>query len=105
MSARWIIEPFGGMKVPGILYTSERMIKEMGKHEARSSAMSGMASELLNMRANEHIGHCFGLHRFPSLLSSARSYRGFPALSFLRTAQWIQRHSFHLFYFNIRHQR
>jgi len=28
---RWIIEPFGGMKVPGILYTSERMIKEDGK--------------------------------------------------------------------------
>ena len=31
---RWIIEPFGGMKVPGILYTSERMIKEMGSDES-----------------------------------------------------------------------
>jgi len=31
---RWRIEPTGGMRVPGILYTSERLLKEMGNDES-----------------------------------------------------------------------
>jgi tRNA-splicing ligase RtcB len=31
---RWIIEPSGGMRVPGILYTSERLLQNMGDDES-----------------------------------------------------------------------
>ena len=31
---RWRIEPTGGMRVPGILYTSERLLKDMGNDES-----------------------------------------------------------------------
>ncbi len=31
---RWLIEPAGGMKVPGILYTSERLLQDMGNDES-----------------------------------------------------------------------
>jgi tRNA-splicing ligase RtcB len=31
---RWRIEPSGGMRVPGILYTSERLLQEMGGDES-----------------------------------------------------------------------
>lgn len=31
---RWLIEPTGGMKVPGILYTSERLLEGMGGDES-----------------------------------------------------------------------
>lgn len=31
---RWLIEPVGGMRAPGILYTSERLLKDMGSDES-----------------------------------------------------------------------
>jgi tRNA-splicing ligase RtcB len=31
---RWLIEPTGGMRVPGILYTSERLLQDMGGDES-----------------------------------------------------------------------
>ncbi|MBA4396247.1 MAG: RNA-splicing ligase RtcB [Syntrophus sp. (in: bacteria)] len=31
---RWLIEPAGGMRVPGILYTSERLLQDMGGDES-----------------------------------------------------------------------
>ncbi|MBW2561010.1 MAG: RtcB family protein, partial [Deltaproteobacteria bacterium] len=31
---RWIIPPVGGMRVPGLIYADERMIKAMGKDES-----------------------------------------------------------------------
>jgi tRNA-splicing ligase RtcB len=31
---RWLIEPRGGMRVPGILYTSERLLQDMGSDQS-----------------------------------------------------------------------
>jgi len=31
---RWLIPPAGGMRVPGVIYSSERLMKEMGKDES-----------------------------------------------------------------------
>ena len=31
---RWRIEPAGGMRVPGILYSSERLMRDMGNDES-----------------------------------------------------------------------
>jgi tRNA-splicing ligase RtcB len=31
---RWLIEPVGGMRVPGVLYASERLLKDMGGDES-----------------------------------------------------------------------